>query len=77
MTHSIKVRTDRMESLAEVHNLTPAGMAERIGVTEQTYKRAMSGENVSAAFVAGATLAFGIDFAALFTSVSAPQTNAA
>lgn len=77
MSHSIKVKQDKMSDLAALHDLTPAGMAKRIGVNRQTYNRAMEGENVSAAFVAGATLGFGIPFDALFYSVNNATTEAA
>lgn len=77
MTNSIKVKQDKMHDLAKLHKLNPSGMAQRIGVQRQTYVRAMAGENVSAAFVAGATLGFGIPFDALFYSVTNANNQAA
>lgn len=77
MTNSIRVKRDKMADLAELHSLNPSGMAKRIGVQRQTYIRAMDGENVSAAFVAGATLGFGIPFDALFYSVRNEESEAA
>lgn len=77
MTSTIKVKTEQMKKLAELHGLNETRAAEKIGVGRQTYRRAMEGENVSAGFVAGACLGFGVPFDSLFCAVSHPQATAA
>ena len=69
MTNAIRVRTDRMKNLTEIHGLNESEAARRIGCSRQTYRRAIGGENVSAGFVAGACLSFGVPFDALFHTV--------
>lgn len=76
MTNTLKVRVDQMKKLVELHGLTESRAAEKIGVGRQTYRRAMEGENVSAGFVAGACLGFGVPFDSLFRAVSAEQPSA-
>ena len=77
MTNTLKVRTDRMKKLIELHGLTETAAAEKAGVTRPTWRRAMAGENVSAGFVAGACLGFQVPFDSLFYAVGEPQTAAA
>lgn len=62
----IKIKTDRMQQLTELHGLSNAKAAEKIGISKQTFLRALEGESVSARFVAGACLGFGIPFDSLF-----------
>lgn len=77
MTYGIKVKRDKMRELKKLYRLSSIDMAKRIGVTPQTYERAMSGQNVSAGFIAGATLGFQIGFDQLFTSVETETVTAA
>ncbi|WP_411707790.1 hypothetical protein ACLI1L_000161 [Corynebacterium sp. LaCa117] len=76
MANSIRVKANEMRKLSELYKLNASGMAERIGVNRETYLRAMEGGNVSASFVAGATLGFGIEFSSLFYSVRAENVAA-
>lgn len=66
MTNALKVRQEQMKKLVELHGLSETAAAKKIGVGRQTYRRAMAGENVSAAFAAGAVLAFEVPFQNLF-----------
>lgn len=77
MSKTLRVRQDQMKKLMELHGLSEGQAAERIGVGRQTYRRAMSGENVSAGFVAGACLGFQVPFDSLFYAASADRPIAA
>ncbi|WP_337448859.1 helix-turn-helix domain-containing protein [Corynebacterium pseudokroppenstedtii] len=76
MKSSIKVRADRLAELKKLHKLSDIELAKKIGVNRQTLQRAMAGENVSAAFVAGAALYFRIPFETLFQTVQAEKIAA-
>lgn len=76
MKSSIKVKTDRLEELKKLHKLSDIELAKKIGVNRQTLQRAMSGENVSAAFVAGAALYFRVPFETLFQTVQVEKVAA-
>lgn len=69
MTNALKVRTDQMKKLVDLHGLNETTAANKIGVGRQTFRRAMAGENVSSAFAAGAVLAFEVPFQNLFYAV--------
>ena len=66
MRKQIVADTDQLTHLAQMYKLTESKMAQRIGVTPQTYRRALAGEPVSAAFVAGVSIAFGTPFESIF-----------
>lgn len=77
MASAIKVKADHMQELKKLHKLSEIELAKRIGVSTQTLRRAMDGENVSAAFVAGACLYFRTPFETLFQATHTTQTIAA
>ena len=62
----IFVKSQRMKNLQQTLGLNDTAMAKRIGISRQTYLRALDGESVSAEFAAGAVVAFGGKFEALF-----------
>lgn len=66
MAKVIRVKTNAMQTLRELHKKNETGMAKTIGCSRNTYIRAMNGENVSAAFVAGAAVGLGVPFDTLF-----------
>ena len=70
MSFAIKVKKDRMAELRKLTAKNESEMAEAIGVSRNTYRRAMEGENVSAAFVAGASIGFQVPFDSLFYTVA-------
>lgn len=77
MASAIKVKADHMQELKKLHKLSETELAKRIGVSTQTLRRAMDGENVSAAFVAGACLYFRTPFETLFEVAPATSNVAA
>ncbi|MEJ6019846.1 hypothetical protein [Corynebacterium sp. H113] len=72
MHYAIKVKRDEMRNLQKLTRKNESEMATVIGVSRGTYRRAMDGENVSAAFVAGASLGFRVPFDALFYTAELP-----
>lgn len=76
MKSSIKLKTEQLKELKKLHRLSDIDIAKRIGVTVPTLQRAMAGENVSAAFVAGATLYFRVPFETLFQTVQVEKVAA-
>lgn len=77
MASAIKVKADRMNELKKLHKISDQELANRIGVSKQTLWRARNGENVSAAFVAGACLYFRTPFETLFEVAPATSNVAA
>lgn len=77
MASAIKVKADHLKELKKLHKLSEIELAKRIGVSTQTLRRAMDGENVSAAFVAGACLYFRTPFETLFQATASEQQIAA
>ena len=77
MARAIRIRTEAMESLTKTLGLNASQAAERIGVKRQTFIRGMEGGNVSAAFVAGTLVGFGLrDFNQMFYTVATEQQAA-
>lgn len=66
MKSKIFVKVQKMKNLQQTLGLNDTAMAKRIGISRQTYLRALEGESVSAEFAAGAVVAFGGKFEALF-----------
>lgn len=77
MSNVIKLNAQAMRTLMELHGLTRSTAAKKIKVSPQTFDRALSGENVSAGFVAGTALAFGVQFDRMFQVVEQRSGKAA
>lgn len=77
MTKVIKLNTEAMKTLVRTLGLSESQAAERIGVKRQTFVRAMEGGNVSAAFVAGVLIGFGLeDFGQMFYTTTREEIAA-
>lgn len=69
---TVRVREGVLQRLREIHRLpSEDAQARLIGVDRTTLRRIDAGASPSAAFIAGATLAFGVSFDTLFTVVPA------
>lgn len=77
MSYAVKVKREQMSELRRLARKNETEMAKTIGVSRGTYRRAMEGENVSAAFIAGASLGFRVPFDSLFYTVEMKTQQAA
>ncbi|AIT89189.1 hypothetical protein [Corynebacterium ulcerans] len=77
MASAIKLNVKQLKELKKLHKLSDIELAKHIGVSRKTLGRAMDGENVSAAFVAGACLYFRTPFETLFHATPMRQVAAA
>lgn len=77
MSYAVKVKREQMSELRRLTRKNETEMAKTIGVSRGTYRRAMEGENVSAAFIAGASLGFHVPFDSLFYTVETTAKQAA
>lgn len=78
MNHpGIKAKTDKLKELQRALGANDSGMAELIGCTRQTYRRAIEGGTVSAAFIAKVSLKFQVPFDTYFETTSQTDKNAA
>ena len=72
----VYVRQDSVRGLQRSLGLSDGAMAEKIGVSRQTYLRGLSGEPVSPDFAAGLLVAFGGKFEAAFYVTTCQNANA-
>ena len=77
VSYAVKVKREQMSELRRLTRKNETEMAKTIGVSRGTYRRAMEGENVSAAFIAGASLGFRVPFDSLFYTVEMKTKQAA
>ena len=77
VSYAVKVKREQMSELRRLTRKNETEMAKTIGVSRGTYRRAMEGENVSAAFIAGASLGFQVPFDSLFYTVETKAKQAA
>ncbi|MEW4620735.1 hypothetical protein CHU72_08400 [Corynebacterium sp. LK12] len=77
VSYAVKVKREQMNELRRLTRKNETEMAKTIGVSRGTYRRAMEGENVSAAFIAGASLGFQVPFDSLFYTVETATKQAA
>lgn len=68
----IKAKTEKLTGLQKALGANDSGMAEMIGCTRQTYRRAIEGNTVSAAFVAKVSLKFQVPFDTYFETTALP-----
>lgn len=66
MKHTLKVKAESFRQLQALTKKNDTEMAKAIGVSRQTYARALDGEPVSSGFVAGTMIAFNVGWEPLF-----------